>query len=57
MPFRGRLCLFTNLDATVIFILLKVPQSLLSSYNNSLLLFYSTFAKYMIDIIKSLLVC
>lgn len=39
MPFRGRLCLFTNLDATVIFILFKVPQSLLSCYNNSLLLF------------------
>ena len=35
MPFRGRLCLFTNLDETVIFILLKIPQSLLLCYDNS----------------------
>ena len=45
MPFRSRLCMFTNLDATVIFILLKIPQSLLSCYENSrssaILLYFS----------------
>lgn len=57
MLFRSRLGLFTNLDATVIlFILLKIPQSLLSCDNNSLLLFYSIFGKYMIDFIKSLVI-